>query len=80
MRKTTLWDLMPTPEVCCPACGSTTIQMQLWVIANTGEVMDDTGHYSWCDDCEETKENGELSSVAQVTGVNAAGELEWEAY
>jgi hypothetical protein len=44
---------MPHPDdYVCDACGSTNVQMQAWVDANTGE-MDEyvDGGMSWCCDC-----------------------------
>jgi hypothetical protein len=37
----------------CPDCHSSNVQAQMWVRANTHEVLDDTERYYWCDECEE---------------------------
>jgi hypothetical protein len=36
----------------CPDCGSTAVQCQAWIDANTDEVFDDAGDYNWCFACE----------------------------
>ena len=46
---------------CCPECRSSRVQSQMWVRTNTGEVLDDTERYGWCDACE-----SELSSLDEL--------------
>ncbi len=32
----------------------------MWVLVNTNQVLDDTGHYHWCDACDEDQGDGEI--------------------
>lgn len=43
----------PCNPLVCFKCGSIDVQMQCWVDANTNEVIDDAGGYSWCVTCED---------------------------
>ena len=78
MRTATLYDLLPLPAYVCQECGSPEIQMQCWVMVNTDKILDDTGSYHWCNNCEEVTGDGEQKYLAQVTGVTADGGLTWE--
>lgn len=51
---------------CCPECKSSRVLAQMWVDANTEEVLDDTGRYYWCNNCEANSEDGELKSLDVV--------------
>lgn len=77
MRAMNLYDLMPLPEFVCPHCGSPNIQMQVWQMVNTGEVVDDCGGYHWCNDCELEEGDGEFKYLATPTGLTADGGLTW---
>lgn len=43
----------------CCYCGSDHVQCQMWVDANTGEVLDATERYSWCNQCDDEGRDGE---------------------
>ncbi len=45
----------------CPECKSGQVQSQMWVRTNTSEVLDDTGRYGWCDNCEQ-----EIGSMIEI--------------
>ena len=48
----------------CDNCGSSNVQMQMWVYPNTNEIVDDVSESlkdNWCDDCED---NVTLTTVA----------------
>lgn len=50
----------PQKLYCCPNCKSSRIQFQMWYRPNTGEVVGDTGGYSWCEACADAEGNGEF--------------------
>ena len=40
--------------LCCPNCGSTNIQIQAWVHANSKEYIDEIENSEgWCEECED---------------------------
>lgn len=45
-------DMLSRSKYCCSMCGSTNIQIQAWINANTNEYIDDIGgDECWCKDC-----------------------------
>ena len=50
----------------CPECKSSNVQSQYWVHENTREVLDPTERYSWCNNCEEAGNPGEIRFVDLV--------------
>lgn len=45
-------DMLSRSKYCCSMCGSTNIQIQAWINANTNEYVDDIGgDECWCKDC-----------------------------
>lgn len=42
------------PKYCCSVCGSTDIQLQVWVDANTNKIIEDSeDDECWCNECQE---------------------------
>ena len=50
----------PETFYACPVCKSHRLQSQMWVRTNTGEVLDDTERYAWCDACEADGHDAEI--------------------
>lgn len=49
----------------CPKCGSDQVHAQMWVDANTDEILGEAGSYYWCASCEESDGDGELKHLCQ---------------
>lgn len=57
----------------CPDCKSSVVQAQMWVMANTHEVLDDTERYYWCNNCESEDEDGAIGDGEKKSLI----ELKW---
>jgi hypothetical protein len=52
---------------CCPDCGSPKVQVQVWIDANTDDVVSSCESYHWCNYCEDQIGGGETKGLECLT-------------
>jgi hypothetical protein len=62
----------------CSDCKSTDIQRQMWVHQTSGEVVDDTGRYAWCNACERDGFDGIREGSSSLEEIPRKETREWK--